>query len=289
MKPLVSIIIPTYNDLDYVTQAVESALCQNYRNTEIIVIDDGSTDNTREVLRGYEIKYIYQENKGLSGARNTGLKSAQGRYITLLDADDLYHKDRIKNQVEFLENNPGYDFCYSGVWHFKDGEFGKFLKLKYKYHSGDIFKQLLKKNFIAPSSIIFRREVIDKIGYFDESYRCTEDFDFWLRAAWAGYRFYHLDKALTYLRIRQKEASLGGRVYKYKLQLNFIRSLRKIRDQMNEAEREKHKIDKYIFFHTAILLLANILESERPRIIKYLISRYLLLRDRRRWTYQIQG
>ena len=103
MKPLVSIIIPTYNDAKYILQAVNSALAQTYKNIEIIVVDDGSTDNTKELLKNLKINYIFQENKGLSGARNTGMKLARGKYIALLDADDFYHLERLERQVNFLE------------------------------------------------------------------------------------------------------------------------------------------------------------------------------------------
>ena len=109
MKPLVSIIIPAYNVEKYVQEAIDSALSQIYKDIEIIVVDDGSTDNTKKVLNPYikkgQIHYIYQENKGLSSARNTGIRAAKGGYIAFLDSDDLFLPEKMQRQVDFLEKH----------------------------------------------------------------------------------------------------------------------------------------------------------------------------------------
>src|SRR3989344_2882818 len=271
MKPWVSVVIPTFNDKHYICQAIDSVLAQTYKNIEILVIDDGSSDGTEDMLKKYKnkIKYIYQENKGLSGARNAGLKMAQGKYISLLDADDIYHKERIKNQIKFLENDHDYALSYSDVRHFRDGE-NKLMRLKYQYYSGNIFEKLLKKNFIAPSSVLFKKEMINKIGYFDEDLKKSADWDHWLRMANAGYKFKYLSEALTYIRIRQS-GNLGSRAFKLQHKIDLIRSLSKFSDT-----------EKYIFYQAIGLIFA----IGYPKSIKWLVNKYLFLKDK--WRYQSQ-
>ena len=205
-NPLVSIIIPAYNAGRYIREAVDSALAQTYKNCEVIVVDDGSTDNTRQVLTPYidagKIKYIYQKNKGLAGARNTGIKNSSGEYIALLDADDLFLPEKIAEQVRALEENMDFGVCYSDLIHFSDAEPRKFYHHRYKYPSGNIFEPLLHKQFINPLTVMARREVFEKCGYFNENLRRSEDWELWLRWAHAGVKFYFLNKALAHYRVR---------------------------------------------------------------------------------------
>ncbi|HGG59096.1 MAG TPA: glycosyltransferase family 2 protein, partial [Gammaproteobacteria bacterium] len=107
--PFFSVIIPSYNHAHYVCEAIDSVLDQTFSDFEIIVVDDGSTDHTRQAIQGYEhpaIHYIYQDNKGLPGARNTGIRHARGRWIALLDADDLWHRERLAHIAEHIRRHP---------------------------------------------------------------------------------------------------------------------------------------------------------------------------------------
>ena len=273
MKSLVSVVIPSYNDSSYVKEAIHSVLSQTYENIEIIVVDDGSTDDTKEVLKEYKdrIKYHYQKNKGLSGARNTGMKLAKGKYISLLDADDLYHKDRVEKQVNFLENSSGCVFSYSGYRHFYDGKPDELLKLKYKYHSGNVFKKLLRKNFIAPSGVLFRKDILDKIGFFDESLKSCEDWDYWLRVSHEGLEFSYIPEAITFIRIR-KSGNLNDRSFRFLHKIDSLRVLGKYRDVSG--------INKYHAYHAWGLLLS----AGYPKFLKVIINKYLNLRDK--WRYQ---
>jgi len=224
-QPFVSVIIPSYNAANYVREAIDSALAQTYRNIEIVVVDDGSKDDTRKILEPYiekkSIVYIHQENKGLSGARNTGIKNARGAFIAFLDADDMFLPEKIEKQAGYLVAHPECSVSYCDIYHFYEDEPAMMLKLQYVYYSGDdVFPQLLKKNFINPLTVVLRRAVFDRVGYFDEEMRqFAEDWEFWVRVAYAGLRFDHLPEILAKYRMR-------------KLSLSYNRSLEVTRKKM---------------------------------------------------------
>ncbi len=203
---LVSIIIPAYNSGEYIKETVDSALKQTYKNAEVIVVDDGSTDKTKMVLAPYvrdkKIKYIYQENKGLAGARNTGVRNSKGEYIIFLDADDLFLPEKVVEQVKVLEKNPDFDVCYCDLTHFTDSNPRKYYHHRYHYPSGNLFEPLLHKQFINPLTVFARRSVFEKYGFFDETLRRSEDWDLWLKWSHAGVKFFYLDKPLAYYRIQ---------------------------------------------------------------------------------------
>ncbi len=205
-EPLVSIVIPAWNAEEYVKEAVRSALAQTYPNIEIVVVDDGSTDGTKQALEEYSrdprCKYIYQANKGLAGARNTGIRESRGRYIAFLDSDDMFAPDKIKDQVTILEGHPDFGVCYSDLTHFTDTDPREYYHHRYTYPSGDILESLLHRQFVNPLTLIARRSVIDAHGMFNESFRRSEDWELWLRWAHAGVKFYYLDKPLAYYRMR---------------------------------------------------------------------------------------
>ena len=203
---IVSIIIPAWNAERYVKEAVESALAQTHPNCEVIVVDDGSTDGTKTVLEPYirdkRIVYIHQANKGLAGARNTGIRAARGEYIALLDSDDTFKPEKVAKQVRALEEHAEYGVCYSDLMHFTDSEPREFFHHRYTYLSGNLFEPLLHKQFINPLTVIARKAVFERSGYFDETLRRSEDWDLWLRWAHAGITFLYLDEPLAYYRMR---------------------------------------------------------------------------------------
>ncbi|MBW2991803.1 glycosyltransferase [Candidatus Woesearchaeota archaeon] len=181
-KLLVSVIIPAYNSARFICEAIDSVLAQSYKNFEIVVVDDGSTDDTKKVLKKYKnkIRYIYQENKKQAAARNKGIENSKGELIAFLDADDTWMKDKLKLQVPLFEEDVG--LVYGGICLF-DGK-----KVKPGIHTnefvkGRVFKELLMANFICASSVIIRKECIDKVGMFKEgiSYFGVEDYHMWLK------------------------------------------------------------------------------------------------------------
>lgn len=184
-QPLVSIIIPTYNKEEYIKKALESVLNQTYKEIEVIVIDDGSIDNTQEIVKSFNntrIIYIWQENKGAAAARNTGIKKAQGKYIAFLDSDDLWLKEKLEKQVRFLEENPEMGLLGTGCYqiNYKREIMGKkIFPTKNKVLQGI----LIKYNPFIQSSVMVRKEVFDKIDSYDESFSQSEDYELWLRIA----------------------------------------------------------------------------------------------------------
>jgi PAS domain S-box-containing protein len=183
--PLVSVVIPTYNYARFVSAAVESALAQTYAAREILVIDDGSADNTREVLAPYDgrIRYLYQQNQGLSAARNTGIRAGQGDYIALLDADDLWHPAKLEAQMRYLADHPevGLLACervkeVPPSWPAVD------LAPALSARSITLEDLVLASRF-GPSSVVIARRCFERVGHFDPGLRAVEDREMWLRIA----------------------------------------------------------------------------------------------------------
>lgn len=199
---LVSIIIPNYNHARFVGGAIHSVLNQDYKNVEIIVVDDGSTDNSHEVIGqfGDQVKYIYQENAGLSAARNTGIRASKGAFIGVLDADDMYEPAFISTLVSALESNPEAEGIYCG-YQFVDQENNLLPQIENRPVPGDeLYEALLDGNFFVPESIFLRRYVYDDVGLFDEALRACEDWDVWLRVT-KKYRIIHAPEILTRHRV----------------------------------------------------------------------------------------
>jgi len=273
-QPLVSVIIPTYNTGVYIKEAVDSALSQTHPNIEIIVVDDGSTDNTKAVLQPYinseKVKYIYQRNKGLPGARNTAIKEAKGKYVALLDADDLFLPDKLGRQVQHLEENKDLDLSYCDIYHFKDSEPDKLLRLNYTYYSGEaVFEKLLEKNFIAPLSVVVRRSVFDRLGYFDESLRRSEDYEFYLRLAYGGAKIDFLPTPLAKLRIRHR-ANLQGLESQPKMKMSSLNVLKMVSERMSGEDREKYKMIERIETYKRKLGWAYLMVGDKKAAKEYL-------------------
>lgn len=180
---MASIIIPNYNHGRYLSDAVQSVLNQAYRNFEVIVIDDGSTDNSREVAAqfGNQIRYIWQENQGLSAARNTGIRATTGDLIGLLDADDIYEPHFLSTLVFSLQANPTADGIYCG-YRFVDDQNKPLPQIESRsIPSEQLHKALVGGNFLVPESMLVRRHCYEAVGPFDESLRACEDWDIWLK------------------------------------------------------------------------------------------------------------
>lgn len=270
---LVSIIIPAYNAAVYIREAVDSALAQTYPNCEVIVVDDGSTDNTRVILEPYinarKIQYIYQPNKGLSGARNTGIRAAKGEYIALLDADDLFLPTKIERQIKYLTENPSCDVSYSDLYHFWDEEPNKLLKLNYKYYSGEeVLSHLLWNHFIAPLTVVLRRSVFNRFGYFEENLRRSEDLDFWLRLAYGGAEICFLPEILAKLRMR-KTTNLQGLESQPQVKLTGLQVVERLNDRMTAGDKEKYQMSEVIKFYRQKVAFAYILTGNKQEAKKY--------------------
>ncbi|MBP1698711.1 MAG: glycosyl transferase, family [Deltaproteobacteria bacterium] len=183
--PKVSVIIPTYNRLPMLKEAVDSVLAQDFEDMELMVVDDGSTDGTAEEIRRYggRVKLLeHSVNKGVSAARNKGILQARGKYIAFLDSDDLWVKGKLKIQVTFLDDNPHYPLCYTDeIWIRKGKRVNPMLK--HAKYSGWIFEKCLPLCIISPSSVMMKKTLFTKVGLFDEALPVCEDYDFWLRVS----------------------------------------------------------------------------------------------------------
>jgi glycosyltransferase involved in cell wall biosynthesis len=181
---LVSVIIPTCNRAPFLSDAIQSVLKQTYRDFELIVVDDGSTDNSREIVAafGARVRYFFQENKGVSAARNAGIRAAQGAFLAFLDSDDLWHKKKLAVQIESMQSDPLVKICYTNEIWLRNGTHLN-QKKKHQKFSGWIFEPMLPLCLISASSILLAREVLDRVGVFDENLPVCEDYDLWLRLA----------------------------------------------------------------------------------------------------------
>lgn len=181
-QPIVSIIVPCYNQAAYLPAAIESIIAQTYKNLEIIVVNDGSKDNTDEVAQRYEaVIYLEQVNQGVSTARNNGLKIAKGKYIIFLDSDDVLLPTALESGVRMLERQPQTSFVSSRCE--LRTRSGKLLICSTKV-SNPSYEELLRRNFIwHPASVMFRKDILCEIGGFDNKHNICADFDIYIRIA----------------------------------------------------------------------------------------------------------
>jgi glycosyltransferase involved in cell wall biosynthesis len=187
----VSVIIPTYNREKFISECVQSVLAQTLPAREIIIVDDGSTDATYNILRdlGFNslstkktvLRYFFQQNRGVSSARNLGIKEARSEYIALLDSDDLWLKSKLDRQVSAFQNDTQSSrLCHTDEIWIRNGVRVNQHK-KHKKHGGNVFQSCLKLCCISPSSAMMHRSVFEDFGVFDEDLPACEDYDFWLR------------------------------------------------------------------------------------------------------------
>jgi GT2 family glycosyltransferase len=206
--PLVSVVTPVYNGADYIAQAIESVLIQSYPRVELIIVDDGSTDATRDVVAAFEderIKYIYKENGGASSARNLAIKEATGEYIMPLDADDMITPDFIVKHLRQFQSDPNADLVYCDVLLIDSA--GKPIKVMEKPEYQDrrsMVRDLFQAGHpVIPFRLGIRRSVFDKIGFYDENLTVAEDYDMIRRFVKAGLNARHLPEPLHLRRMHR--------------------------------------------------------------------------------------
>jgi|TARA_Y100000814_G_scaffold254252_1_gene202175 glycosyltransferase involved in cell wall biosynthesis len=192
----ISVIIPTFNRKHTLQRAIDSVLAQTFKPYEIIIVDDGSKDGTKEwLLQNYpSVQYIHQPNNGVSSARNKGIQISQGSWIALLDSDDEWMPEKLEYQSRFLEMNRDSSFCHTNEIWIRNGVRVNQMK-KHKKYGGDIFKHCLDICRISPSSSIIKKDVFEEVGAFDESLTVCEDYDLWLRVT-AKFNILFLDEPL---------------------------------------------------------------------------------------------
>jgi glycosyltransferase involved in cell wall biosynthesis len=225
-QPKVSVIIPTYNRGWILGEAVDSVLSQEFDDFELIVVDDGSTDNTREMLEAYhnDIIVISQNNRGVSAARNRGIAEACAPLIAFLDSDDLWKPQKLSRQVEFFNANPEALICQTEEIWIRNGVRVNPKKRHHKF-SGMIFEPSLALCLVSPSAVMIRKKLFDTVGLFDERLPACEDYDLWLRVS-CRYPVHLLDDLLIIKRGgHADQLSKAAGLDKYRIQ-----SLQKIID-----------------------------------------------------------
>ena len=193
----VSVIIPTYNRAQRLGKAIDSVLAQSHQDFELIVVDDGSEDNTDELIENYnsDIVYIRQENSGAAAARNRGIEKARYNLLAFLDSDDWFAENKLKTQIQAMNRNPSCLISHTNEIWYRNGQILN-QKLKHRKSSGDIFAQSLELCAVGMSTIMIHKEIFDRYGFFDEGYPCCEDYEFWLRIS-AEEKFLLVEEPLT--------------------------------------------------------------------------------------------
>lgn len=184
MKPEISVIIPTFNRVEVLPRALNSVLNQQNVSFEVLVIDDGSTDGTRELIAGSfpQVSYFYQQNQGPSAARNRGIENARGTWIAFLDSDDEWMPGKLEAQLGFFFAEPSYRIAQTEEIWIRNGKRVNAMN-KHKKYGGWIFEKCLPLCNVSPSAVMVHRKLFDEIGLFDETLPACEDYDLWLRIA----------------------------------------------------------------------------------------------------------
>jgi len=259
---LVSIIIPTYNRANLLPTAILSVINQTYQSWELIIVDDGSTDNTKQIVEEFikkdsRIKYFYQENKGQPFAMNTGIKLSKGKFIAFLDDDDEWYLEKLEKQIEFLNKDENIVLVFSDAiirGGYLDGM--RSFELSKPYY-GYVYPKLLLKNFLTASSVVIKREIFDEVGYFDISHYIritqTQDYDMWLRIA-KKYKIGYIPEVLVKYNFSPKINSWEKRKNAYKAMIYIYLKNLKIAN-LFEKFIVIWKLEEYILK----LIVANIL------------------------------
>ena len=255
-QPLVSVIIPTYNYARFIAEAVASIQAQTYWNWEIIIVDDGSTDDTEAVVNLIaadepRLTYLRQENARQAAARNNGIRHAKGSYFQFLDADDLLEPRKLEQQVAFLEQHLAVDITYCGVRYFSSERAGERL-LSRQYSSWEdsgawmpeisgqgkeIVLALLRNNIMVVNAPLIRREMIDRVGLFDVELTPVEDWEYLIRCAADGavFSFHDVAGARALVRAHGESSSLN--------QPRYLRSVLKLRKKLASMNFESHALE----------------------------------------------
>jgi len=242
--PTVSVVIPTYNRAHLIGKAIQSVFNQSYQDFEIIIIDDGSTDNTEEIIKGYKdkrINYIkHERNQGISAARNIGIKKARGEYIAFLDSDDEWLPEKLDKQIKVFQNEPP-EVGVVCSWSFKINEKGNYIgKVCLPKKEGYMYKDLLSSNNLSVPTLLIRKECFEKVGLFDNLLNGQEDWDMWIRIA-KYYRFVLIKAPLAKRRIHSKQISND-------LERKIITAHRILLKYSDELKKSRSIYSKHYFY-----------------------------------------
>ena len=231
--PLVSVVIPTYNRSAMIGECLESVLGQTYPSFEVIVVDDGSTDGTEDVVRRYpSVRYVWQRNQERSAARNRGIALAQGRYVAFLDSDDLWLPDKLSDQVAYMEQHPEAGMVHSACRVMAVTGRAEQYAQRASHPPRDVFWDMLEGNPVVSATPLIRRKVLAQVGGFSDEVIPMEDFDLWLRIAYRHRVAYSSEPVAVY---RVHQANTPQR-YGYR---TFSRVLDAVRSYVSPSERHR--------------------------------------------------
>ncbi len=234
--PAVSVVMPAYNVAPYIGEAIGSVLAQSFTDFELLVVDDGSTDDSRAIAEEYarqdrRIRVLRKPNGGISSARNLGLQAASGAFIAILDSDDVWLPDFLRTQVAILEAQLGIDIVTANAWFLGSRLDGQPARPWPDTRPAPDLAQMLADEEAVFVMSVFRRKVYETIGEFDEALRTNEDYDYWLRAAVAGFRFHRNDTPLG--RYRRRDDSISAN------ELRMVRGILRVFEKLRPALLER--------------------------------------------------
>ena len=295
---LVSVIMPAYNGEQYIRQAIESMLAQTCSNWELIIVDDGSTDNTAQIIssiKDQRIIYVYQENRGQAAALNRGLDLSTGEYVTTLDVDDWFTQESLDSRAKFLETYPEYDAVYGeGIFCDKDGnELKRFSELRNGDVSGDVFDVMLSNSFFGTgANVMIRKRALHKYRLrYDESIVWCQDYDLYLRLA-EKCLFGYIDSIIIWYRIHQDNMTLTMPSGRRKESLVRVKFKALASERFNQIPNFR----KTSFFHSLLIhdlagninkqlelmdhiQFKNLPKKEQAMLIRLCASEYLSVRQ----------
>jgi glycosyltransferase involved in cell wall biosynthesis len=231
-RPLVSVIIPVYNGDRYLGEAIESALAQTYRPIEIIIVDDGSTDNSAQVAKRFSpsVQYVHQPNSGLGAARNCGAGLAKGDYLAFLDADDIWMEDKLTLQMAVFQSNPEADFVFGHVQQFISLELDENQRNK-------IYCPAEKMPGFSASAMLIKRESFLRVGAFETNWQIGEFINWYIRAKEKGLTSFMLPEVVLKRRLHADNMGIRGRDSRN----DYVRILKASLDRRRAANKERQK------------------------------------------------
>ncbi len=264
--PLVSVVIPAYNAERFLGRAMRSALAQTYAHLELIVVDDGSTDGTAEVIRSFRdrrVQHLSQPNRGQGAARNLGIRASAGRYVTFLDADDVYLPEKVQRQVDFLETHRDCQVVFCHALHFYSRRPDRLLARRAGPGSGDIFRDLLRASFINPNTMMIAGDTLRGGFLFREERYYPEEWDLCLRLARTGHRFGQQSEGLVVVEIR--EDSNTTMAVQFPLKRHTLEMFERLFSGMASEERAAYDADAVLRSCRRKLALASLVSADPAR------------------------
>jgi glycosyltransferase involved in cell wall biosynthesis len=256
--PTVSVIMPAYNVAPYIGEAIASVCAQTFRDFEVLVVDDGSTDDTFEIAsqwagRDTRVRVLRKENGGISTARNHALRHAAGAFLAILDSDDVWEPDYLASQIEVLERRPDVDLVTGNARYLGSRLDGQIVRPCPDPRPEPDLTQILTDETAIFIMTVFRRRVYEAVGEFDEAFRTNEDYDYWLRAALAGFRFARNDRPLAWYRRRDDSLSAS----EVRMLQGVLRVNRRRRNLLADRPAELALLDRQTAHYESELIVAE--------------------------------